>query len=781
MPLTTRVLASGALAFGLALSPLAGALSAQGTARTAIRPTVSTAVAASFDERAEEVAALAPVGRGAEVTNLVLRRDVAELSLAQGRVNLLSPVGGRTVGFVFKGEGTFRFTAPAGMEHDRLAKRYPGGKVEQRFTELVVLFSDRTLDELGRNAPLGAVGALGMTGRVREFLDYLSEDEKNTLDVDLMGSFLNGEDDGLFYAQMNGGGDPITLLINPHQVEGVRLLNRARRTGWVRVNESTVQLRRLGDSLGVVHAERLRQTEVQSYRIAATLPRSGIGDLGFQADARMEITADQPVGPWVAFSLYSKLQVDSARWEDGTAGVPATVAKRPNSSALWVRLDAPLAAGATRTLRIWYRGDLIDRYADFFFIKGSTAWYPRSIEGRDLASFDLTFRTPKSLLFASVGERTDSSVADGWMTTRWVTRSPIRNASFNVGMFKEHRVDLEGAPPISVYYAEQAHRNWIAKASSKERVGEDVANSMKFFGHVFGGMPAQRFYATEIPYSHGEAFPGLVHLSASTFLGGGPDQGFDEFFRAHEVAHQWWGIGVDFATYHDQWLSEGMSSFAGLWYLQVARKDNKKYFDMLDRWRTDIMLRRKEAEPVALGYRTASASDGRDYQVLVYEKGAWVMHMLRIMMLDLKTMNEDRFTRMMRDFYAQHQGKRATTDDLRRTAERHIGVDMGWYFDQWITGGAIPTYQVATRIEPAESGQYRVRLRVRQSEVPASFRAYVPVTVQLGKESVARVRVKIEGAQSDVELPLMPSKPTDVRFNDMSGVLADVKSVAWTD
>ena len=84
-------------------------------------------------------------------------------------------------------------------------------------------------------------------------------------------------------------------------------------------------------------------------------------------------------------------------------------------------------------------------------------------------------------------------------------------------------------------------------------MGQDIVSALQFFQHVYGDVPVKQFYATEIPYPHGEAFPGLVHLALSTF-DNTSDDGFDEFFRAHEVAHQWWGIGVDYATYHDRWL-----------------------------------------------------------------------------------------------------------------------------------------------------------------------------------------------------------------------------------
>lgn len=114
-------------------------------------------------------------------------------------------------------------------------------------------------------------------------------------------------------------------------------------------------------------------------------------------------------------------------------------------------------------------------------------------------------------------------------------------------------------------------------------------------------------------------------------------------------------------------------------------------------------------------------------------------------------------------------------------AEQHAGADLGWFFDQWIYGTEIPTYRVAYRFEPAEGGQYRVKLKVQQENVADDFQMYVPVTLDLNNGQVARVRVKVRGATSNIELPLMPSKPKALRFNDLDGVLAEVKMVDWRE
>ena len=104
---------------------------------------------------------------------------------------------------------------------------------------------------------------------------------------------------------------------------------------------------------------------------------------------------------------------------------------------------------------------------------------------------------------------------------------------------------------------------------------------------------------------------------------------------------------------------------------------------------------------------------------------------------------------------------------------------MGWFFDEWVDSTAIPTYRVSYRTTPSNDGQFRVKLHVIQENVPDAFQMYVPVTLDLGKDRTARLRVTVHGPSSDIDLPPMPAEPKAVHFNDLEGVLADVKTVDW--
>jgi hypothetical protein len=784
-------------ALGLSLGALlatGGAVAAQDAASappavpvgSATVPARDGAVAEEYLKRYTEIMNLNAAPDGvADVRNLVIQRDVARFTLTSGKLYLLKPLGGRTMGAMFHGTGSFSFAPSSAIEQNRLIRFEKRNPLEVPMLDLVLFFADSTLDELKRQLSFRSEPAVDdVYQRTHDALKFLGDEDSKTLDPDLMAALLNGESTDLFVAYVRRqGGDPLLFMLDPHEVEAVSLRGKASRW-WSEDSEVESQFARGGRPRDLqVASERADAAEITRYTMTVDLPQSGVGEIAFAATATLDITARSAVGPWVAFQLFDQLKVDSAHWEGGE---PATVFKAKDAGLVWIRFDGRLQPGETRRLTLSYHGDMIERFIDFFRIKNSVAWYPVSLEGRALANFDLTFNTPDAYLLASVGDRVDSSKAGRVIRTRWVTSEPIRNASFNLGLFKDYTMTETGVPPVTLMISEEAHkklaREFGQQRHMREEVGGDITKSLKFFQAVYGPTKVKHFYVTEIPEFHGEAFPGMLHLSWVTFQNTDLE-GRDEIFRAHEVAHQWWGIGVDYMTYHDRWLSEGFAEFSGLWYMQMVRNSNDKYFAQLRDYRSSILRRGEEPGPIALGHRVQSSHDADmdDYSTVVYKKGAWVVHMLRILMLDLKTMNEDRFTQTMQDFYRTYEGKRASTADFRRVVEQHTGTDMGWFFDQWIYGAAVPTYKVATRTEKMSDGQYRVRLQVEQEGVPSTFLAYVPVTVDLGKDRVARVRVKVTGAQSALELPPMPAEPKGIKFNDLEGVLADVKSVGWHD
>ena len=341
--------------------------------------------------------------------------------------------------------------------------------------------------------------------------------------------------------------------------------------------------------------------------------------------------------------------MESVLWEDGS---PAVYARPEDSQDVWIHL-ASAPAGA-RSLTFFYAEDLFEEFRNLWVeMKSPSGWQPVYKYDRP-ATYRMTFRHHERYAVASVGSKVSESEADGadMELSTWETPQ-VRQITFNLGRFTEHEVGKDRFPNLTIQVDEVTHdrlassidafnaavgRNCFIECPFVQRqqedmvveVAQDLREAFLFFSDVYGQTTVDAFTDSEIPYDHGLAFPGLVLLSWSTF-GWTDESGYDEIFRAHEVAHQWWGIGVRPASYHDQWLAEGFSEFSGLWYAARARGSLPMFLRRLRETREEIFDRREEAGPIWLEPRSGSSRDPQDAALTVYQKGAWVLHMLRIM------------------------------------------------------------------------------------------------------------------------------------------------------
>jgi len=747
-------------------------------------------VAASYDSVFDALRRIAPrADRVAAVRDLVLQRDVAQFRLAAGRLYLLADVAGRTVGAAFVGTGIISFAPPTAVERAQLRRVLGDSSLDASISTVVFLFADSTLAEIQRRVrfeagPLDGAAADGVSSA----LDFLIENRERRADPMLMSALLNGASNGWFAAYVKRDrGEDVMVRLDPSQAEEVQLLRRGRLQGQ-RV-ETVCQFQRAEDIRDGVAAasESPDALRVEEYRVASRIGHN----FEYSARAWADLVARRAAGPWVVFELFSELEVDSVFGEDGA---PLPHYRADKNRELWVRLSSALAAGATRTIQFVYHGKLIEvggilnvsgsarvpRGLDnWAFIRSTWDWYPR-YGSAEPARMDLTYRTPRELPFASIGRLADSRTEGDTLVTHWVTERPTDNASFNIGEMVSFDVTDSRIPPVTVFYNREAHAAIRQLSPSafpvEQQVGRDVVNSLVFFSERFGPPLFQHYYATEIPYGHGQAFPGLIHLSIGTFLGVS-NRGGNESFRAHEIAHQWWGIGVEPATYRDWWLSEGFAEFSGLWYMQLAFLNNDNYFRRLRESREAIHSERERMAAIGVGPRAAQSATGQ-YELAVYRKGAWVLHMLRNMMLDMRTMSDDRFTAMMRDFYTTYRGRKATTEDFQRVVERHMNAPMDWFFREWVYGTAVPTYVLSWRAEPTADGRYLVRIRIRQEDAPADFEMDVPLRVELPDSVEAFVRVQVKGPLTEMQFTL-PGEPRRLELNPLESVLAETRTERW--
>jgi hypothetical protein len=217
----------------------------------------------------------------------------------------------------------------------------------------------------------------------------------------------------------------------------------------------------------------------------------------------------------------------------------------------------------------------------------------------------------------------------------------------------------------------------------------------------------------------------------------------DGFFTRLEYA----GRKVAPASYHDQWLIDSLSR-----YIAVMTQDGNPAGAALRKFLTDARNELKPVEgagPIWLGPRLASTVSPDAYRA-VYDKGVWVVHMLRMILRQEGSNPDAKFLSMLQEFVETYDGKTASTWDLRRVAEKHSGKKLDWFFDQWVFGTGVPAYSADYKLESSGT-QFTIQGTITQTGVPDGFIMPVPVyadgdylgTVQVG-ESDGQFKFRVE-------------------------------------
>jgi aminopeptidase N len=268
----------------------------------------------------------------------------------------------------------------------------------------------------------------------------------------------------------------------------------------------------------------------------------------------------------------------------------------------------------------------------------------------------------------------------------------------------------------------------------------------------------------------------LAHVQSSTRFGGMENASeifyADQPFRtgrmtddviAHETAHQWFGDAVTEREWPHLWLSEGFATyFAALW----ARASEG---DSAFRVRMTAIRNAVLADTSAVTKRPVIDTIETDLLALLnrnsYEKGGFVLHMLRVQVGD------SAFFHGLRTYYAQHRHSTALSDDLRSAIESASGQKLGWFFDQWLRRPGYPELTATWHYEPASR---EVAITVTQDGRFGAFR--VPLTVEVVDSAGTAHRASVSlsataDAVGQLRIPV-PSAPQAVVLDPDVDLLA---------
>jgi hypothetical protein len=704
-----------------------------------------------------------------------------KIYLTSGYLVFAKPIQGVRPAALFSaqveaGDAEVLLLPPIRSERMSLANFTHSPNLEEHFKTGLMLFTDSTAGDL-----LAAIQKTGMVRKSPEMGALLSEQGNSTL-RNLASSFETRivrdvlSDDpksGFFY--MGVGGlrlGTFDLIYDPQardQLIAGQIAYHNNRTFFDTWLSFPVR------SHGKIITPKEAPFTLDNYRIDATLQP----DLVVTSVTRATLNPRGPLARALSFYISGEMRVTGSSID----GQPAEVFQRESLRENLIRTGSnteflvvtpgSLDSSKPHEIEFHHEGAVIGQAGNHvYFVDSRGTWYPRA--GLEFSRFDLTFRYPKALELVATGEIVDDRTEGDLRVTRRRSESPIRFAGFNLGEYESISLSqnsynirvcanrhLESAlqrsedippvrgpsgrrwrgpnePPSDAVATSPASPNPTARL---EQLAREVADELEFMTAEFGPPPIHNLTISPIPGNFGQGFPGLVYLSTLAYLD--PSQRpvtargrtettfFSELLQAHEVAHQWWGNLVIPAGYQDDWLMEALANYTALLMVE-KRKGPKALDDILADYKRDLLAKtqegrtRESAGPITWGVRLGSSLAPSAWNVITYEKGAWIIHMLR------RRLGDEKFIAMLREICQTYRFRTITTQEFKAMVEKFAppnSNDLKTFFDTWVYGIGIPVVKLNYSFE----GQ-KLTGTLEHSEVPDDFTAFVPVEVQTGRE-----------------------------------------------
>jgi hypothetical protein len=802
-------------------------------------PGINAQRSANSNAAYQQLRGLLPGTEVITVNNLELRRDAATFTFRSGSFAFYNEVNGKVTGAVFKGEGHLHITPPTVQERHNLSIVNHSEEFDEDFDKVVLRFTDSTAAELrkaasGKGEPDSAYAkeAEELQGFLRHHSTGTYMEEAHTLyyrkidgnlDLRILTDVLSPAPGGFFYAAVHGHKySHLFFQIDPQGVAGLAP-EEVSLQNWDTFSITMTYPLAFYRAGEYANGSANGNQKNAAYRILSENLDVSIEKSGFLSSvATIELRAEQDGVAVIPLDLYPSLRVSKVETGKGEP-LSFVQEEKDEDSDFGVVLAAPINKGETATLKVTYAGKdvVINEGRDNYYPVARENWFPNSVQGLgDYATYRMLFHVPKGLQLIATGTKVKENTDGGITTSEWKTEVPLTQVGFTFGDFatKETKFSLPKGGDLTVdgYANKQPTDEMFNFANS----GVGSMNTTPMLATVLSqGVAAAQVYNNyfgELSFPHialtqqstcqyGQSWPMLVYLPICGFMDAAQRAGLITLYindpqevalfnmyittvTPHEVAHQWWGHTVAMRSYRDEWMREGFADESATIYLQATNQMDQ----FLEFWKLQRRLiteknafgfRPNDVGPVTMGRRLSSPKAGYDiYQNLVYPKGAYILHMVRMMMWNPKD-GDARFKDTMHDFVETHRLQPATTEDFKAAVERHMSQQMDldgnhrmdWFFNQYVYGTDLPAYHFegqATQNGDATS----LHIKLIQSGVSDKFKMLVPLYLELTNGKIISLgSINITGNKTidqTVQLGKLPAPVKRVSINYYYDVLS---------
>ena len=409
---------------------------------------------------------------------------------------------------------------------------------------------------------------------------------------------------------------------------------------------------------------------------------------------------------------------------------------------LTITLDHPSASGEVVELVVRYEGIPADglqiaptKYGDRSFFSDdwpnkAHQWLPTIDHIADKATMEMDVVAPAHYQVISNGRRVEQTdLPDGMRRTVWRESVPIAPWLYVLGVarFAVQAVgDYAGTPIETWVFAQDRDAGFHDFA-------EPTHDVLAFYSERIGPFSYEKLANVQSAASGG----GME--AASAIMYGANSVSGTRAVRwrnvvIHEIAHQWFGNAVTENDWNDVWLSEGFATYFTLLFIEHAYGRDEFASGLRESRKTVLDFHAKTPD-----YRVVHENLADMAQVttaMTYQKGSWVLHMLR------QRMGDDRFWAGMRDYYARFRDANASTTDFRLAMERASGLDLSAFFQQWLYRGGVPRVEGTWRWDETTR---QVVVELTQSQPGEPFQLPVEIGISVAGDKPRTERADLVG------------------------------------
>jgi Peptidase family M1 domain len=763
----------------------------------------------------QQLRGLLPGGEVIAVNNLELRRDAAVFTFRHGNFAFYGEVNGKVTGAVFKGDGHLHITPPTVAERHNLSIVSHTEQFDEDFDQVVLRFTDATAAELHKGSAGKGDADSAYVRHAQEFQTFARRELHDNFDLRILQDVLSPAPGGYFLAGIHGKKNGhLVFTFDPNGVPGISpeevgLLN------WSDWGQTYPLAFHRSDEYAngtVTGNEHNAAYHILNEKLDVSIEKSGF----LSSLATVEVRAEQEGVAVIPLDLFPTLRVSRAETGKGDS-LDWVQEKKEDDPDFGVVLTQPLKKGETATLKITYGGKevVINEGSGNYYPVARENWYPNANQGLgDYANYQMTFHVAKGLQLIATGTKVRESTDGGITTSEWKTEVPLAVVGFSMGDFLEKEAKFgnpvnAGGELIIDAYANKQVPDFVAPLANQ---GLGTLNTTPMLadelsqGEVAARLYTNYFGALSFPHisltqqsacNYGQSWPMLVYLpicgffdsTQQHFLGLHDEDMYWKVVTPHEVAHQWWGQTVGFRSYRDQWMSEGFANTSATIFLQATRPKPTEFLEFWKQQRKLITeknsfgFRPIDVGPVTMGFRLMSPKAGWNvYQNLVYPKGAYILHMVRMMMWSTAD-GDARFKATMHDFLESHRMQAATTEDFKTMVEKHMtqAMDldsnhkMDWFFNEYVYGIELPTYHFQGQVTQ-DGDKSNLHFTLVQSGVSPGFKMTVPVYLEFADGKVTKLgSIGIVGSNTierNISLGKLPAAVKRVSINYYYDVLS---------